>query len=106
MNRVVAGGRTDTERLSEQRICPSKVLMKLDRGGDDNRWWLAGWMGGWMEGKMQGKGKSKPSKELISGIKECKKNVNKPLFCVAYTGLSTKKDRGRVGLSANRGRNH
>lgn len=34
------------------------------------------WLGGWIEGKMQGKGKSKPSKELISGIKgvkECKK---------------------------------
>lgn len=85
--------------------------MKLDRGGDDNRWWLAGWMGGWMEGKMQAKGKSKPSEELISGIKGVKKrknvkNVNKPLFCMTYTGLSTKKDQDRVGLSMNRGTNH
>lgn len=53
MNRTIAGGRTDTKGLSEQRMCPSKLLMKWDTGEDGDGWW---WSGGWM--KNRGKRKS------------------------------------------------
>lgn len=52
MNRSIAPGRADTKGFSEQRICPSKELVKPGTEKDDER---DDRVGGWMKTRSKGK---------------------------------------------------